>query len=325
MTDNNELQPATRVICVGLGAIGRAALDECVRRDDVEVVAAVDPALAGEALGSIKVVGSIQELTDAQLDADVAIVATGSSVPAVAADAQLLIEAGLHVVSSCEALVYPWLRHGETASELDAVARAHGRAVVGTGVNPGFVMDVAPVMALSVCIAPRAISVTRNVDLSRRRPQLPEKLGVGCTVEEWQRRADGPGLGHAGLEESAALCAVGAGWSVGSASFERGPVVADGSVIGIREVATVDAGDGRSVSLELVFSMEGEDVDRIVIEADAGVEMTLIGVHGDRATVARLVHAATVVAAVPAGLRLPIELPGWAGATAAVVEPQAAA
>jgi hypothetical protein len=103
---------------------------------------------------------------------------------------------------------------------------------------------------------------------------------------------------------------------VGSVRFEREPVLVDGSAVGIREVAEVDAGEGRSVSLELVFRMDGEDVDRIEVEAEAGMTMTLEGVHGDRATVARLVQAASVVRAVPAGLRLPIELPGWSGAPA---------
>ena len=307
----------TRVVCVGLGAIGGAALAECLFRDDIEVVATVDPTRAGERVEGVErgeVLDSIEQLV--RVDADVAIVATGSHVPSVAADAARLTELGLHVVSSCEALVHPWLRHADVADELDEAARSNGRAVAATGVNPGFIMDVLPVVSLSVCIAPTSIDVTRNVDLERRRPQLPAKLGVGCTEAEWHRRAEGPGLGHAGLEESAAVCAVGAGWSVEDVRFERSPIVAAGAVVGIREVAEVDAGEGRSVRLELVFRLGGEDVDRIVVDGEAGVTVTLEGVHGDRATVARLVQAATVVSRVPAGLRLPIELPGWSGAAA---------
>jgi len=301
----------TRVACVGLGAIGQGVLDECLRRDDLEVVAVVDPARAGERLGELTVLGSIDELEG--VDAGVAIVATGSDVPAVAADAGRLMALGMDVVSSCEALVYPWLRHAEDAAVLDGLAREHERVVVGTGVNPGFIMDVAPVVALSVCTGPTRIDVSRNVDLDRRRPQLPAKLGVGCTVEEWRRRADGPGLGHAGLEESAALCAVGAGWPVEDVRFDRSPVCDGDDVIGIREIAEVDAGEGRSVLLELVFRLGGEDVDRVTIDAEHPMSMTLNGVHGDRATVARLVQAATVVGSMPAGLRLPIELPAWNG------------
>jgi 4-hydroxy-tetrahydrodipicolinate reductase len=304
----------TRVVCVGLGAIGEGALVECLCRDDIELVAAVDPARAGERVDGVDVLGSIEQLDG--VDADVAIVATGSHVPSVAADIIRLTELGLHVVSSCEALVYPWLSHAEVAAELDDAARRNGRAVAATGVNPGFIMDVLPVVALSVCIGPTSIDVTRNVNLDRRRPQLPAKLGVGCTEAEWQRRAAGPGLGHAGLEESAAVCAVGAGWSVEDVRFERSPIVEGETVVGIREVAEVDAGEGRSVRLELVFRLGGEDVDRIVVDGEAGVAVTLEGVHGDRATVARLVQAASVVSQVPAGLRLPIELPGWSGAAA---------
>ena len=316
MTDTNE--NVTRVVCVGLGAIGQAALDECLRNDRISVVAAVDPLRAGEEVGPVVVADSIEQIE--HVDADVAIVATGSSVPAVAGDAAQLLEMGLHVVTSCEQLVHPWRRHAEVADGLDATARENGRAVVGTGVNPGFIMDVAPVLALSVCTGPRAIKVTRNVNLDRRRAQLPAKLGVGCTVEAWHRRAEGSGLGHAGLEESAALCAVGAGWDIDSERFDRTPIVDGETVVGIREIAEIDCSEGRTVRLELVFRLAGEDVDRIEIEGESGVQMTLAGVHGDRATVARLVHAACVVGQVPAGLRLPIELPGWAAVGAAVAD-----
>jgi hypothetical protein len=130
-------------------------------------------------------------------------------------------------------------------------------------------------------------------------------------VEEWRSRAEGPGLGHSGLEESAALCAVGAGWPVKGVDFERSPVCEGDTVVGIREVAEVDAGEGRSVRLELIFRLGGEDVDRVEIDAEHNISMTLNGVHGDRATVARLIQAATVVGSMPAGLRLPIELPAW--------------
>ena len=306
----------TRVVCVGLGAIGQAALEECLRRDDIEVVGAVDPARGGEDFAGINVLGSIEELDEAI--GDVAIVATGSDVGRVAADAARLTEFGLHVVSSCEGLVYPWLHHAGAATQLDEAARGNERVVVGTGVNPGFVMDALPVMALSVCISPRALTVSRNVDLDRRRPQLPAKLGVGATESDWHRQAEAGGLGHAGLEESAALCAIGAGWPVEDVRFERSPLGEDGRVVGIREVASVDAGEGRSVRLELVFRLGGEDVDRVDVEGEAGIAVTLQGVHGDRATVARLVQAATVVASVPAGLRLPIELPAWSGNPARV-------
>src|SRR2546426_10999753 len=45
------------------------------------------------------------------------------------------------VVSTCEELAYPFRKHPGIAAKLDATAKDWGVALVGTGVNPGFVMD----------------------------------------------------------------------------------------------------------------------------------------------------------------------------------------
>jgi len=51
------------------------------------------------------------------------------------------LEAESSVVSTCEELSYPWRTYPELAAKLDAAAKESGVALVGTGVNPGFVMD----------------------------------------------------------------------------------------------------------------------------------------------------------------------------------------
>ena len=49
--------------------------------------------------------------------------------------------AGCCVVSTCEELAYPYRKHPDLSAQLDAAAKEEGVALVGTGVNPGFVMD----------------------------------------------------------------------------------------------------------------------------------------------------------------------------------------
>ena len=48
---------------------------------------------------------------------------------------------GSCVVSTCEELAYPFRKYPELAAKLDAEAKDGGVALIGTGINPGFVMD----------------------------------------------------------------------------------------------------------------------------------------------------------------------------------------
>jgi len=299
-----------RVAVVGMGAIGGAAAAECVESDDLELVAQVDPARAGETANGLEIVASLAELPDAT---DVAMLCTSSSVRSVAADLEALVGAGVHVVSSCEELTFPWLGDPATASALDATAQAAGRTILGCGVNPGFVMDVLPVLAASAGLRPRTVTVRREANLARRRPQLQRKVGVGLDPDEWQRLQDEDGrFGHWGLVESALVVAVGLGWTPAATSFTRRPLSRDGAVTGIEEVAQVDCEQQRSVTLTLHFEMHGPDEDRIEIDGLPALALVAEdGIQGDHATVARLLSSARVVGGMPPGLRLPLEAPLW--------------
>jgi hypothetical protein len=299
-----------RVVIVGLGPIGRGAAVACSQASDLVVVGAIDPAHAGEEVGGVVVRGV--EHAD-ELSGDVALVATATSLDAISADLERLVSAGLHVVSTCEELAYPWRERTETARRLDDAARANGVAVLGVGVNPGFVMDVVPALPLTASLDARFVSVSRRVDLSRRRPQLRKKLGVGLAVAEWERDAERRTLGHVGLVESAILCALALGSERESVTFRREPILrTDRIVNGVRERAELEAEDGRAVELELVFEEDGADVDVIEVRGRPDIRVVFEGgVQGDDATVARLVSGARIVGTLPPGLRLPIEAPPW--------------
>jgi 4-hydroxy-tetrahydrodipicolinate reductase len=298
-----------RIISVGVGAIGRLALEEAARRGEFAVVGAVDPLRAGDSIGGVEVVG---ELADLEGAADVAIVATGSSLAAVAAPIEAAVTGGLSVVSTCEALTYPWLSDARLAQRLDEVARENEVAILGCGVNPGFTMDVLPAHMVGASSSVSSVTVTRRVDLAQRRIQLQQKLGARLSVEEWEQRAARDGFGHVGLVESAQLCAVTLGWTVGEVVFAREPVVLDGWVVGVRETARATDTENRTLSLTLVFEIDGVDEDTVEIEGNPGARLRIEGgLHGDAATVARMFHAATVVRSLPPGLRLPIEAPAW--------------
>lgn len=303
-----SLRP-TRAVIVGLGAIGHRAADECLRRDDFEIVGAVDPAHAGERIADLEITSSLSSIPD---DAEVALLCTVSTLSGVEEDLATLTAAGLDVASTCEELTLPWYTNPEIAERVNSRALAAGQTILGCGVNPGLIMDVLPVMIASASLRPERVTVRRLVDLEKRRSQLKEKLGVGRTASEWNRAQQGAGspFGHFGLIESACLLALGLGWPVESTEFSRRPLIRDEIVIGIEERAQLAVGSGRQIELCLVFALGGEDVDHIRIQGDPLLEFVAPGgVPGDKATVARLLAAARVVRAMPPGLRLSVEAP----------------
>jgi 2,4-diaminopentanoate dehydrogenase len=312
-----EVQEKTlRVVCLGLGPIGSALAAQCESGPGFELVQAVDPARAGETVAGVEV----EESLDTILAADLALLATGSSVAAITPDCErLFAEGGLDVVTSCEDLAYPFLSDPEAAERLDGAAREAGRTVLAAGVNPGFAMDLLPVLAASACLEPTEVRVERQVDLSSRRGRLSEKFGVGLEESEWHESGGAEVYGHRGLVESLHLCAVGVGPAGTDLEltepFRREPVVEGGTVVGIRErVAGVWAGGSRSALLELVFRRDGENRDTVEIGGPAPVRFACEGLNGDQATVARMLSSARNVAAMPAGLRLSLEAPAWNGA-----------
>jgi len=191
----------TRAVVVGLGPIGES------------IARALGPRLAGavELRSDAPDVGAPvwRSIGEAAGRAAVAILATGSRLPRVEPTIRQCLDACFHVVSTCEELAYPWLRHRDLSQALDARARAAGRVVLGTGINPGFVLDRLPLLCARACARVDRVEAERVVDLKERRPQLREKLGVGRDEAGW--RADASALGHVGLGESAALVAVGLG------------------------------------------------------------------------------------------------------------------
>jgi hypothetical protein len=302
-----------RVVCVGLGAIGQAVARACNEEADIELVGLIDPARAGEKFYGLRVAASREEWTCVQ--ADLAVLSTGSSFERIASECKFWVRLGLDVVSTCEELAFPWLQHSDLAGSLDSLSRREGRRVLGCGVNPGFIMDVVPVFVASASLCPTSVVVRRRVDLSRRRVQLREKLGVGLAEREWLSRGGIEIFGHVGLVESAYLCALGIGWPVEKATFHREPISRDGVVRGVREQVDVRAEGGQRIELELTFELESaEDEDLIEVNGSPPLRLTFErGVQGEEATVARVLNSARVLPQLPAGLRLPLEVPGWSG------------
>ena len=327
--------PKARVALVGLGPIGIEVGRALVPRTDIDILGAADPApdkfgreleeVLGmpASLAGVEVRASARALYEASAESrskkDVAIICTGSRLPDVADQINEAIAAGFHIVSTCEELAYPELTQAALARQIDRRAKEHGVAVLGTGVNPGLVMDRLVLEAASACVSVHTVRVTRLVDAAKRRGPLRAKVGAGLTRAEFVAGVAAKKLGHVGLSESAAIIALGLGLPIDEITETIEPViareeidgVAPGHVLGLHQIAIVQAGDEVRVTLDLTMAVGVTDpADRIEIEGDPPIHILVTGGdHGDRATVGCVVNAIPFIVQAPPGLHKVVTLP----------------
>ncbi|MFZ5471002.1 MAG: dihydrodipicolinate reductase [Myxococcota bacterium] len=320
------------VVVMGLGFIGQQIVKAAGASPELRLVGAVDtnPALVGKKLGDLVGDPSLQMKVSPKLEAAVGrhagavlLHATGSRLPAVMEQLLEAIGRGLAVVSTCEELAFPYFKHAPLAEKLDKAAQRAGVSVLGAGVNPGFVLDRLVATAAQVCGEVRHVLAQRVVDARTRRPALQRKIGAGLSEEEFDELSEKELIGHVGLVESAALCALGVGLDCDDFEEELSAVIAEediegaafpvrkGRVAGISQTAVGLSEGQERVRLELTIAVGAKDVgDRLVIEADPRVELTVKGgVAGDRATANVLINAAPRVAVAEPGLLTVLELP----------------
>lgn len=311
----------TRTIHYGLGAIGSGVVRALLDDPNIEVVGAIDPhpAKAGKDVGEVAGLGrplgvSVSFEADHVLNdvyADVVVHCTGSALTEVYPQLMSLINAEKSIVSSCEELSFPWLRQPEIAQKIDRRAREVGVRVLGTGVNPGFVMDLLPLMAATVCRQVKSVKVTRVVDTSQRRVQLQRKTGAGLSVKGFEEGARAGGIGHVGLRESVFMIADTLGFGkLDEVTETLEPVVTKnrirsdyfsierGYVSGLRQSARGVIDEREVVRLDLEMSMNATD-PRDVIEIDATPPLKLQipgGIAGDVATASIIANCVPFVA-----------------------------
>jgi 4-hydroxy-tetrahydrodipicolinate reductase len=116
-----------------------------------------------------------------------------------------ILAAGFDIVSTSEELSSPWLEHAEEAAGIDGAARAAGKTVPGTGVNPGFLMDSLPLFITSIVQRVDHINVSRVIHAPKRRGPFQAKIGSGMTIEEVNAKMAEGRMVHVGLPESTAM------------------------------------------------------------------------------------------------------------------------
>lgn len=327
-----------KVIQFGLGPIGIESLKLAAEQSWLEVVGGVDidPAKIGKTLGELtgvatlataKVYPSLEALFAAVGKPDVVLHTAGSSAAASFAQMKPALAAGVNVASTCEELIFPALKTPGLAAEYDKLCQESGARIAGTGVNPGFVMDILPICLTGVSREVKSVYVERVVNASTRRQPLQAKIGSGQNPDDFRAKFAAGKAGHAGFQQSVALLAHAMGWKLDEIRETCEPVVASSRVVtkyfdvapgqslGIHQKCLGLAGGETKIKLDLQMYLEAPlPHDAIVIKGRPDLNLVLNGgVAGDDATVASLINIVPRLLAARPGVRLMTELavPAW--------------
>lgn len=312
-----------------------------LQREGVEVVGAIDMAenKVGRDLGSILKLGRdvrVPVSKDAasvlsETKPTVVVHATSSYLKDVFPQLEGIVKSGANIVSTCEELSYPYYSEPKLAEELDALAKKHKVTVLGTGINPGFLMDTLVITLTAVCQKVEAVKAVRVMNAATRRVPFQKKIGAGLSVEDFHRAITEERItGHVGLEQSISMIAAALGWKLEHIEVDPvEPVIAEktvrseavrvreGYAAGLRQTAK-GVRDGREVIVLDFQAYVGaeEEYDSVLIKGLPNVNQKISPcVHGDISTVAMIVNSIPKVVNAPPGLFTMKDLPIPSAAT----------
>ena len=316
-----------RVVLVGLGPIGAAVARQLATRPGFRIVGAIDidPNKAGRDAGDVielgkklrvKVTADIGKTLRATKP-DVAVLCTSSSLKTVMPQFEEVLKRRVPIVTTTEEAAYPAPRNQRLVGKLDAAARKARVAVLGTGVNPGFLMDALPIALTAVCERVDRVEVHRVQDARIRRLPFQQKIGAGLTTAQFQLGVEAGTLRHVGFAESIHMIADALGWSLDRVTDEITPKIAEHAVES--DLLAVDPGYVSGIVQDGVGYVKGKPLVTLHLEAYLGApqsyDSVLIegspriyskiegGVHGDIATASIAVNMIPAVLAAAPGFR----------------------
>ncbi len=313
-----------RVFHVGLGAMGLAIARTLAKRRGFELVGAVSHQV-GEDLGHLAGAASLGPVLAAlpkdPPEADLCIIATASTLAEVEDTVLWGLSHRMNVISCAEELTFPEVADATIGAALQAAAEQAGKTVLGTGINPGFAMDVLPICLTAPCLEVRALKLRRVNDLSPYGPGVLDAFGIGLSPGAFDEGvASGRIVGHHGFAQSIALIAQALGLEIDEVRQDLQPIIAKSARSG-RDLSVKPGHVAGCLHIAEAFS-EGRVVIRMEHpqEVDPGAEGVATGdfididgdppihariepeIAGGSGTAALVVNMASRVVSAPAGV-----------------------
>ncbi len=324
-----------KVVCYGIGVIGKKVARLMLEKDWIQIVGAVDisPDLIGKDLGdelnlnknlNVMISDSLNQIVKDDKP-DIVVHTTSSHFKGVFNQLRELVNLGLNVVSTCEELSYPFKRNPKLADKLHRLAQEKNVTVLGTGINPGFLMDFFPIILTSPCETVERITVSRQINALNRRIPFQKKIGSGLSKEEFKELiSSGKITGHVGLSESIYMVADALNWALDEIEIsEVEPVIAKkmirsegfevnlGEVCGVTQKAIGIQNNNERVVLDFKAYLGADnEFDMIEIKGKPNITQKIIPcINGDIGTISVVVNSINRVITAPPGLITMKDLP----------------
>ena len=234
-----------------------------------------------------------------------AVVTTVSDMERITPQVEAIVAHGIPVVSTCEELSYPWDANPQLAQRIDDAAKAAGVAVLGTGINPGFLMDFLPTTLTGVCQNVEKVNVWRVQDAQYRRVPFQKKIGAGLTPDEFEAKRQTGTLRHVGLAESVAMIAARMCWKLDNVVDELSPVMGDdGNAAGVQQIGRGFVDGEEKITLTFIAAVgQADPRDTVEIIGEPHITSTIEGgVNGDIATCAITINSVKQILRATPGL-----------------------
>ncbi len=275
-----------KVIIWGLGAMGSGMADMLLKKKGVDIVGAVG---RGDKIGKSMfdyintekgdktdvIIGSAEDVIKPGA-ADVVLTCTDSFVETAFDRLKFCLEQGINVVSSAEEMAYPQAQNPELAAELDRIAKENSVSIMGTGINPGHIMDLLVVLWTGCCEEVDSILSRRVNSLSPFGPVVMEEQGIGISKEAFENGVKtGKLSGHVGFHESAMMICDAIGWDLEKVEQSMKPIMTD--VDRKSPYGFAKAGDTAGCSMEAECYIDGEM--KLKMEHPQQIEPEQVGVQ----------------------------------------------
>lgn len=327
-----------KVIIWGLGAMGGGIADMLLTKKGIDIVGVADRAAkVGKSMYDCIQTekGDRPELLIQSAEdiikpgaADIVILCTDSFTKNAFPKLKFIMEQGINVITSAEEMSYPAAQEPELAAELDKIAKENGVSCLGTGINPGHIMDLL-VLVMTGCMTNVEHILSKRVNsLSPFGPTVMEEQGIGISVEEFnERKANNTMSGHVGFAESVGMMAEGLGLTVDKFSQDMSPITTDvdrkspygfaaaGSCAGVAMEADATLSNGMEIRMEHPQQIEPEQVgiqtgDYVIIKGTPSINMVNSPeVEGGQGTIAMCANMIPQVINAEPGLHTMITLP----------------
>ncbi len=284
-----------RVVIYGLGVVGLKQVQPLIEKG-AEIVGAIDisPDLVGKDVASLAgldkplriIVSDDAEAVLKANPADVVLLSLFTEIEKMAPFVKQCIGYGLNIVTPSDELNYPWNLAPELSAELDALAKAKGVTIAGSGLGDAFMINTVAGLA-AACRELDSIQVETSSALNHVGTEDLERMGIGqdfTTVAEGLQQVGDMTGKRTNLE----ALAVALGLTVISLKGSTIPLAADelvrsdkhqmvvekGQVIGVLSELTAKTEEGVDIVGRIRFSLKKES------DKNTGYNMQL-GIKGD--------------------------------------------